>query len=142
MEVSGGEELAKIPGAGAAGGLAWGLMKFAGATLRPGFEIVADAVDLEERIAAADIVITGEGSLDEQSLEGKGPIGVIRMARKHEKTTVAIAGHVASKVKNSGLFDHCASLTDSGKPLEFLVANASTLVEEAAGGIRDALLSR
>ncbi|MFD2302971.1 glycerate kinase, partial [Roseibacillus ishigakijimensis] len=73
--VSDGEHLAAVPGAGAAGGLAWGLMKFAQATLRPGFDIVADAVDLSARIARADLVITGEGSLDAQSLEGKGPIG-------------------------------------------------------------------
>ena len=132
MELSGGESLARIPGAGAAGGLAWGLMKFTGATLRPGFDIVAEAVNLEERIAAADLVITGEGSLDSQSLEGKGPIGVIRMAKEQGKKTAAIAGHISDEVKASGLLDQSISLADSGHPLEYLIANAADLVEEAA----------
>ena len=59
------------PGAGAAGGLGFGLMSFCGAKIRPGFEVVAEAVDLESKMRNADVVITGEGSLDRQTLEGK-----------------------------------------------------------------------
>ena len=132
MTVSEGEGLAEQPGAGAAGGLAWGLMKFANATLRPGFDIVADAVQLNEQIAKADLVITGEGSLDAQSLEGKGPIGVIRLARQQGKKTAAIAGQITSEVKDSGLLDHMVSLVDTGHPVPYLIANAQALVEEGA----------
>lgn len=130
MTVSGGEDLAEIPGAGAAGGLAWGLMKFANATLRSGFDIVADAVSLEARIAKADLIVTGEGSLDAQSLEGKGPIGVARLAKAQGKPVLAVAGHVSPEVIASGLSDFTCSLSDTGHPLEFLIANASSLIEQ------------
>ncbi|MET0800787.1 MAG: glycerate kinase [Actinomycetota bacterium] len=72
-----GVALKDEPGAGAAGGLGFGLMAFCGAGLRPGVEVVSDAVGLADRIARADLVITGEGSLDEQSLRGKVPAGVL-----------------------------------------------------------------
>lgn len=127
--LAGEPDLTEVPGAGAAGGLGWGLMKFAGATLRPGFDIVADAVGLRERIAEADIVITGEGSLDAQSLEGKGPVGVARLAREFGKQTVAIAGQVSPEVRAAGLFDFTVSLADSGVPIEDLIANAAHYVE-------------
>lgn len=130
MEVSGGADLAETPGAGAAGGLAWGLMKFANASLRPGFDIVADAVSLSEKIENADLVITGEGSLDGQSLEGKGPVGVARMAKEAGKKILAVAGNISPEVKASGLFDFTCSLTDTGLPLPELIANAAALIEE------------
>ena len=72
-----GVALKDEPGAGAAGGLGFGLLAFCGGHLRPGVEVVMDAVGLDERIARADLVITGEGSLDEQSLRGKTPAGVL-----------------------------------------------------------------
>jgi glycerate kinase len=83
------------PGAGAAGGLGFGLMSFCSAELRPGFDVVADAVELEEKIKAADVVITGEGKLDTQTLEGKAPAGVARLARKFGKAVFAIVGRAA-----------------------------------------------
>ena len=83
------------PGAGAAGGLGFGLMSFCNAELRPGFNVVADAVGLKEKIKTADVVITGEGKLDTQTLEGKAPAGVARLARKFGKTVFAIVGRAA-----------------------------------------------
>src|SRR5205085_3225421 len=80
------------PGAGAAGGLGFGLISFCGATIRPGFDVVAEAVALESKMKGVDIVITGEGSLDRQTLEGKTPAGVARLARKLGKKVFAIAG--------------------------------------------------
>jgi len=76
-----GASLHDEPGAGAAGGLGFGLMALCGAGLHPGVEVVMDAIGLDERIAAADLVITGEGSLDEQSLHGKVPAGVLEVCR-------------------------------------------------------------
>lgn len=69
------------PGAGAAGGLGFGLLSFCGARLRPGVDVVMDAVGLHDRIRRADLVITGEGSFDAQSLHGKTPAGVLDAAK-------------------------------------------------------------
>ena len=77
-----GRDLRDVPGAGAAGGLGFGLLVFCGAEVRPGFEVVAAALDLRREIARTDYVITGEGSLDRQTLEGKAPAGVARIARE------------------------------------------------------------
>jgi glycerate kinase len=73
-----GIALRSEPGAGAAGGLGFGLMAFCGAKLRPGVQVVMDAVGLSDRIAGADLVITGEGSFDDQSLRGKAPAGILQ----------------------------------------------------------------
>lgn len=81
-----------VSGAGAAGGLGAGLLAFCHAELRPGFEVVAEACKLNERIDNADLVITGEGRLDRQTLSGKAPIGVARLCRSHDAPCWAIAG--------------------------------------------------
>ena len=73
-----GVDLRDEPGAGAAGGLGFGLMAFLGARVRPGVDVVADALGLPSRVAAADLAITGEGRLDAQSLRGKVPAGYPR----------------------------------------------------------------
>lgn len=86
--------LADTPGAGAAGGLPFGLMAGARARLMPGFELVAAWLDLDARIAAADIIITGEGCFDESSFSGKGPGAVAAIARKVGKTVHVFAGKV------------------------------------------------
>jgi glycerate 2-kinase len=93
------------PGAGAAGGLGFGLMTFCHATMRSGFEVVAEKIQLEESIRNADIVITGEGSLDLQTLEGKVPSGIAKLARKRNKRVFAITGKSSRDPKVEGLFD-------------------------------------
>jgi glycerate kinase len=93
------------PGAGAAGGLGFGLMSFCGATIRPGFDLVAEAAGLEAKMKDVDLVITGEGSLDRQTLEGKTPAGVARMARKLGKRVVAIVGRASEDRQARELFD-------------------------------------
>lgn len=87
-----GHDFREAAGAGAAGGLGFGLMSFCGATIRPGFDLVAEMLDLEAAIQRAEVVITGEGSLDEQTLEGKAPAGVARLARGMGKRVYAIVG--------------------------------------------------
>lgn len=87
-----GLAVAMAPGAGAAGGLGAGLMTFLGATLRPGVDLVMDAVGLEKIVAGADLVVTGEGRVDRQSLHGKTIIGVARAAQRHGVPVVALAG--------------------------------------------------
>jgi glycerate kinase len=93
------------PGAGAAGGLGFGLMSFCGAKIRPGFDVVAEAAGLESKIKDADVVITGEGSLDRQTLEGKTPAGVARLARKFGKPVFAIVGRASKDRKVREIFD-------------------------------------
>jgi glycerate 2-kinase len=93
------------PGAGAAGGLGFGLLSFCGATIRPGFEVVAEAVGLEPKMKDADLVITGEGSLDRQTLEGKTPVGVARLARKLGKPVFAIVGRASEDRELREIFD-------------------------------------
>lgn len=87
-----GVTVADLPGAGAAGGLGAALVAFLGATLRSGFDLVADVVRLEPRLARADLVVTGEGCLDGQSLFGKTTVGVARLARRHGVPVVALCG--------------------------------------------------
>jgi len=87
-----GVDVAEQPGAGAAGGLGAALVAFLGARLRSGFELVAEVVHLEPRLVGADLVITGEGRLDGQSLFGKTTVGVARLARRHAVPVVALCG--------------------------------------------------
>ena len=101
------------PGAGAAGGLGFGLLTFCGAAVRSGFEVVAETVDLRARIARADIVITGEGKLDRQTLAGKGPAGVARMARELQKPVYAIVGMATDDPDVLQVFEGIATLDDT-----------------------------
>src|SRR4029453_9213449 len=73
-------DLASVPGAGAAGGLGAGAIAFLGATLRPGIELILDLLRFDRAVASADLVVTGEGALDHQTLRGKAPAGVARAA--------------------------------------------------------------
>lgn len=93
------------PGAGAAGGLGFGLMSFCGAKIRPGFDVVAEAVELESKMKDVDVVITGEGSLDRQTLEGKTPAGVVRLARRNGKRVFAIVGRASEDRQAREIFD-------------------------------------
>ncbi len=90
-----GVDIAHVKGAGAAGGLGAGLMAFLRAALRPGVDIVIEATRLADRIAGADLIITGEGRLDSQTRMGKTPMGVARVAQQHGVPVVGVAGQVA-----------------------------------------------
>jgi len=85
------KDVKDIPGAGAAGGLGASLMAFLDAELRPGIDIVIEIVKLERAIKGADLVITGEGKIDSQTIYGKAPIGVAKIAKKYNVLMVAIA---------------------------------------------------
>jgi glycerate 2-kinase len=87
-----GEDNADSPGAGAAGGTAFGLMSVLRAQARTGIELVLDLVDFESHLRDADVVITGEGSLDQQSLHGKAPVGVASAAHRYGIPVIAVAG--------------------------------------------------
>ena len=87
-----GKDFKDIPGVGAAGGLGYGLLAFLKADLLCGLDVVADATRLEERIKKADLVITGEGSFDGQSLNGKAPTRIAMLGKKYNKEVVGIFG--------------------------------------------------
>jgi len=87
-----GKSVAEVPGVGAAGGLGAGLLAFLHARLRPGIEIVTEALGLDAIVADADLVITGEGRIDGQTVHGKTPVGVAHVAKRHGKPVIAIAG--------------------------------------------------
>ncbi len=108
-----GRDFRNMPGAGAAGGLGFGLLTFCNARIRSGFEVVAEAVALRAKIAWSDFVITGEGKLDEQTLAGKGPAGVAKMARAAGKRVFAIAGQAPNESRARSLFEEVVTLDDT-----------------------------
>jgi glycerate kinase len=120
------------PGAGAAGGLGFGLMSFCGATIRPGFDVVAESVGLESKMKDVDLVITGEGSLDRQTLEGKTPAGVARLARKLGKRVFAIVGRATDDAEVRRLFDGVYQNARSGMSQEENMKKAAELLRENA----------
>ncbi|MFV0547216.1 MAG: glycerate kinase [Limnobaculum xujianqingii] len=93
-----GLDVNDVPGAGAAGGMGAALLAFLGAELRPGIDIVTEAVGLDAVVREADLVITGEGRIDSQTVNGKVPIGVARVAKRYHKPVIAIAGSLSSDV--------------------------------------------
>jgi glycerate kinase len=119
-------------GAGAAGGLGFGLLSFCGATIRPGFEVVAEAVGLEQKMQDADLVITGEGSLDRQTLEGKTPVGVARMARKLGKPVFAIVGRASDDREVREIFEGIYQNARPGMSQQENMTRAAELLRENA----------
>ena len=128
-----------LPGAGAAGGLGFGLMAFLGGRLVSGFDMVATQVGLEARVAAADLVITGEGRLDEQSLQGKGPVGVARLARRLGKKVVGVAGSIDDSAGLRAQFDLLIAIKPAAMPLEEAMRRTGELIESAVRGQTAAL---
>jgi glycerate 2-kinase len=126
-------------GAGAAGGLGFGLLSFCGATIRPGFEVVAQAVGLESKMQNADLVITGEGSLDRQTLEGKTPAGVARLARKLHKPVFAIVGRASADEEVGELFDGIYENARPGMSQQENMKRAAELLRENARELADTL---
>jgi glycerate 2-kinase len=119
-------------GAGAAGGLGFGLLSFCSATIRPGFEVVAEVVGLEPKMKDADLVITGEGSLDRQTLEGKTPAGVARLARKLGKPVFAIVGRASEDQELREIFDGIYQNARPGMSERENMKRAAALLRENA----------
>jgi glycerate kinase len=109
------DALMDAPGAGAAGGLGFGLMAAARARLLPGFDLVSDWLNLAPKLAGADIVITGEGRFDDSSLTGKGPGAIAAQALALGKSVHVFAGSVTTLPREK-LALH--AITPSGTPIE------------------------
>lgn len=124
-----GKDIIDYPGAGAAGGLGGGLMVFLNGTLKKGIDMVVDYTGLEEKVRQADMVWTGEGGMDFQTQYGKTPFGVARVAKKHGKPVVALAGRVG---------DGIDVLYDQGMDAIFgIMPGAATLSEALANGVQN-----
>lgn len=122
-----GIDVRQVPGSGAAGGLAGALVALGG-HLMPGFDLVADELDLHDRVAAADFVITGEGYMDQQSFRGKVVGGVQAIARNAGKPVAAIVGDVDPDV--AGRIEHVALVETFGR--EAAMTETQTCIEHAA----------
>ena len=125
---------AAAPRSGAAGGLGYGIMTFLEGHLVSGFAVVAERLKLKERIAAADIVITGEGKLDSQSLQGKGPFGVAAAAKAAGKPVWAIAGAVEQHPGMQPYFDRTITLVCDEITLETALAQPEETLRKRAAG--------
>lgn len=125
-----GTDFRDVPGAGAAGGLGFGLMSFCGAKLVPGFDLIASIVGLEARIASADLVITGEGKLDGQTLHGKGPVGVAEMARRAGKRVIGLAGVIEHSAELSRAFDLLLQSKPDAMSVDEAMRTGARLLEE------------
>jgi glycerate kinase len=136
-----GRDVSEIPGAGAAGGLCGGLLAALGGTIRSGFDILAEASRLEEKIASADFVITGEGKTDGQTAFGKLPCRLGEMAKKHGVPAILISGSVGESAVDlydhgiTALFDTVPSpssledvMQNAAKNLEFTAKNVGNLI--------------
>ena len=137
VTAAGGADRADEPGAGAAGGVGYAALAVLKATLRPGIELVLELAGFAEKVAAADLVIIGEGSLDEQTLRGKAPAGVAAAARAHGKPVVAIAGRVtlpAGALAAAGIA-RAYALSDVEPDLARSMAGAGPLLEQLAGRV-------
>ncbi len=135
-------DIANRPGAGAAGGLGFAMMAFFNATLRPGFDIVADAVNLPTRLARADLVITGEGRLDASSLHGKVPVAVARLCRDKQIPCIGLAGTVDRAASWQDLFFTTHAITDLEPNPEAAIARAAGLLTSLTRQALSPLLER
>lgn len=134
VQASTGVDMRTVAGGGAAGGIPALLHAVMSAQLEPGIDLVADAIGLEEAIRASDVVITGEGALDAQSLRGKAPGAIAAIARAAGVPVVVIAGRVAlsaDELRSAGIAA-AVPIADGAAELRELEARAGALVEAAA----------
>ncbi|MFI5856637.1 glycerate kinase [Streptomyces parvulus] len=135
-------EYAASPGAGAAGGIGYGALLL-GARFRPGIEVMLDVLGFAPALERARLVVTGEGSLDEQTLHGKAPAGVASAARAAGKEVVAVCGRLALPADALGRagIRRAYPLTDVEPDVQKCIANAGPILERVAEGIARDFLS-
>ena len=139
-----GRNEADRPGAGAAGGAGFAALALLNAKIRPGIELILELVDFDRRIVGADLVVTGEGSLDDQSLAGKAPVGVARAAARSGVPVVAVAGHLQlspQQLRQAGI-EAAYALTDLEPDLNQCIANASPLLRRLGAHVAKEWLAK
>ncbi len=130
VESQTGKHIETISGAGAAGGLGAGCVAFLDGELKKGIDIVIEFSGIEEYVKKSDIVITGEGQIDFQSAFGKTPVGVAKVAKKHNKKVIALAGSLGKDYEN---------VYDCGIDCAFSIVRGATTLEEALKNGKDNL---
>ncbi|WP_340687249.1 glycerate kinase [Amycolatopsis coloradensis] len=132
---AGAPDVSDLPGAGAGGGVAAGAIAGLGASVESGFRLIAGLTGVADAIERADLVITGEGSLDEQSLDGKAPAGIAARAQEHAVPLMVLAGRIQldqSQLAGLGVVGS-AALIDHAPSLDHARAHAAELLRERAG---------
>ena len=129
-----GKEVADTAGAGAAGGIGAGLIAFLGAKLEPGIDLMIDASNLEEKLKGADLVISGEGRIDEQTAYGKTPMGVAERAKKENIPVILIGGEIriGSKILYEKGVDALISSVDRVSSLSEVMKNSRQALMDAS----------
>jgi glycerate kinase len=132
-----GRDDTERPGAGAAGGTGYAALALLNAEIRPGIELILDLINFDAHVVGADLVVTGEGSLDEQSLAGKAPIGVARAAARAGVPVVAVAGRLLlspERLQDAGI-SAAYALSDLERDPARSIANASGLLRQIGARI-------
>ena len=127
-----GSDVLEVPGAGAAGGLGAGTMAFLKGTLREGVKIIADLLELDQKVSDADLVFTGEGRCDFQTLKGKTPFGVVTVAEEHHVPSIIIAGSVGEGLEpfyDKGVIE-IAGIQKEGMTVDYAKVHARELIKE------------
>ena len=127
-----GADVNDVPGSGAAGGLGGGIMAFLGGRLRPGVDIVLDTVDLASRLDGADLIITGEGCMDFQTVYNKAPIGVARLAGERGIPVIGVSG---------SLGDGFTDVHEHGIAAAVAITHAPMTLDEATDRVAELIAS-
>ncbi|WP_299092418.1 glycerate kinase [uncultured Metabacillus sp.] len=132
-----GLDVRSMPGSGASGGLGAGLLAFTGATLHPRFDLILDYIEIEEKISAADLVFTAEGSIDFQTPNGKIPAEVARIAKKNNIPVIAITGTIGkgANVNYQAGIDAYSSIIQKPTSLKKAMKKAPKWIEESTESV-------
>ena len=129
-----GVDVRDVPGSGAAGALGAGLMAFLGATIQPGIDLILEYADFDAKLQHADLILTAEGRLDSQTLQGKGPLGIARKAQAVNVPVIALVGSLAvdeARLREHGIIA-ALPLVDAPMPLGDALHKAEHLLTNAA----------
>lgn len=137
IEVETGIALHDMEGTGAAGGAGGALLAFFNGTMKPGIEVVMEAMDFERIASEADLLITGEGRSDGQTITGKAPSGVASLAERHQVPVLLISGAIeeASREMLQAVFTEVHGLTDSGINSEIAMSQSFRLLREKTAAV-------
>ena len=131
------KDLKHIPGTGAAGGTAMGLLAFLDATLAPGIDLITELLHLEKHIKEAQLVVTGEGKIDAQTLHGKTIMGIASLAKKHSVPVLVFTGSIGQGI--SEIYDQGVtaifSIVNKPMSLETAIKNATQLLHASVTNV-------
>ena len=136
-----GRDISLVEGGGAAGGVAAGLLGWLGAEIKPGAEYILDLLGADQQIKKADYIITAEGSLDNQTTEGKAPFGLLQLAKKWNKPVIGLAGRIPGEIPGDALgeFDALFAIGSEPERLEAAISHTIPNLERTAYNIGNLL---